>query len=124
MKKLSSILPRWFPAFVMMLAIFFFSSQPGGNLPDFYNWDYFIKKASHMVGYGLLALAFYYFFEFDPNRIGFAWALAVLYAATDEFHQSFVPGRGPSVFDVLFFDNLGSITALWLYEKFGNKKWS
>lgn len=124
MNKLFSILPRWFPAVAMMVAIFLFSAQPGGKLPDFYNWDYFIKKASHMVGYGLLALSYYYFFGFNPKRIWIAWAVAVLYAVTDEFHQSFVPGRGPAAFDVLFFDNLGAITGLWLFEKYGNKKWS
>ncbi|MBK9782380.1 MAG: VanZ family protein [Anaerolineales bacterium] len=41
-----------------------------------------------------------------------AWLLAVLYSATDEFHQSFVPGRHAAVTDVLVFDSFGAMIAL------------
>ena len=30
------------------------------------------------------------------------WALAVLYGVSDEWHQSFVPGREPALLDVVF----------------------
>ena len=43
-----------------------------------------------------------------------AWLLTILYALTDEYHQSFVAGRHPSIWDVLVFDNLGALLALWL----------
>jgi hypothetical protein len=39
-----------------------------------------------------------------------AWACATGYAATDELHQAFVPGRGPAVLDVLI-DALGAAAA-------------
>ena len=46
---------------------------------------------------------------------GLRWALIVIlivagYAALDEFHQSFVPGRGPAVSDVLL-DTTGGAAA-------------
>lgn len=115
MKKLLSIVPRWFPAFLIMSAIFAFSSQPGDNLPDFLDWDIVIKKMGHMIGYGLLALSYLHFFKYDEKRYWLAWLLTLAFSATDEFHQSFVPGRHASVFDVLIFDNFGSLLALLLY---------
>ena len=37
--------------------------------------------------------------------------VGVTYAASDEFHQSFVPGRGPSIIDVGI-DSLGVLTGI------------
>jgi VanZ family protein len=118
MKKFLSIVPRWFPSLLVMLAIFAFSSRPASSLPDFLNWDYFVKKAGHMIGYGLLALSYFHLLNYNKKRYWLAWLMAMLYAATDEFHQSFVPGRGASIYDVLIFDNLGAVTALWIYSRF------
>lgn len=106
----------------MMLVIFWFSAQPGSELQTF-NWaDRIIKKGGHMLGYGLLALWYWRALDFKQEKRWIAWILAVLYAVTDEFHQSFVPGRNPSIWDVVIFDNVGALIALWLasyyrYEK-------
>jgi VanZ family protein len=118
MKAIPPIVPRWFPAILMMGLIFAFSSRPGDQLPDFMSWDYLIKKSSHMLGYGLLALSFYRLLEGHPRRYRLAWLLAVLYAMTDEFHQSFVPGRSATILDVIVFDNLGAMLTLWLKFRF------
>lgn len=112
MKKLLSIVPRWLPALLLMFAIFVFSSRTSSELPNFRSWDYFIKKGAHAVGYGLLAFSYLHMFKWEKKQYWLAWLLAVLYSATDEFHQSFVPGRHAAVVDVLVFDNLGAIIAL------------
>ncbi len=122
MKKFLSIVPRWLPALFFMAVIFTFSSQPRDALPDFLNWDYAIKKIGHAIGYGLLALSYFHFLKYDKKRYWLAWLLAVAFSATDEFHQSFVPGRRPSVIDALMFDNLGAAAALWLYFIFHQPK--
>ena len=44
--------------------------------------------------------------------------LAMLYAATDELHQAFVPNRQSSVVDVLI-DTLGAVFGLLLLRSFG-----
>ena len=97
----------------MMLVIFLFSAGHAVETSDRL-LGVIINKGGHMIGYGILALAFWRMFEFKGNRWWIAWLLAVLYALTDEYHQSFVPGRHPMLFDALFFDNLGALIALWL----------
>ena len=111
MKKSISIVPRWFPALGMMLVIYAFSSQRGDSLPDFLGWDYVVKKLSHAIGYGLLALSYFHLLKYNKKQYWLAWLLALAYAATDEFHQSFVAGRHASIYDVLLFDNFGAAIA-------------
>ena len=113
MKNIKSIL-CWFPAIALMVVIFGFSSIPSQEMPSFGPWDLVVKKGSHMLGYGLLALAYWYDLRFDKRRWWLALLLAVLYAITDEFHQSFVPGRHPSWVDALVFDGGGAAIALGL----------
>jgi len=100
----------------MMLIIFMFSSRPSTELPNFEDWDYFVKKGAHTLGYGLLALAYWRGLNLEPGKRQLAWGLAICYAITDEIHQIFVPGRHPSLFDILFFDNLGAMLGLILWE--------
>ena len=108
------ILLRWLPAILIMAVIFWLSSTPATKLPSFGLWDTIVKKGSHMLGYGLLALAYGFALRFDRRTWWLAWFLAVLYAMTDEFHQSFVPGRHPSWVDVFLFDGGGAAIALGL----------
>ena len=80
MKKILSIVPRWFPALLIMIVIFAFSSQPKNNLPDLLDWDYFIKKGAHAFDYGLLALSYLHMFKRNKKFYWLAWLLAVLYS--------------------------------------------
>lgn len=113
------MLSRWMPALLLMAAIFVLSSFPSRELPDFGSWDSFFKKGGHMLGYGLLALACRRGLGGFPAGSRLAWGLAIFYAITDEFHQSFVPGRHPSPVDVLVFDNLGAALALVFWNRYG-----
>lgn len=103
---------RWLPALVVMGIIFGFSSIPSREMPSFGLWDLVVKKGSHMLGYGLLALMCWFGLGFDKRKGWLALLLAVLYAMTDEYHQSFVAGRHPSWVDVLGFDGGGAALAL------------
>ena len=69
-----------------------------------------------MLGYALLATAYLYAFNRDIKKWKLIWLLAILYACTDEFHQSFVAGRGSTVIDVGI-DALGSGFALLWAKK-------
>ena len=52
---------------------------------------------------------------FVPKKILAAITIAILYAATDEIHQYFVPGRICSFWDFLF-DSLGAVVGVFLYR--------
>ncbi len=98
------ILFRWLPAVLIMAAIFLFSSIPSKEMPSFGVLDFLVKKSGHMLGYALLGFA--YLRATNARSAPSKWAylaalLAVmLYAFSDEFHQSFVPGRNSSIIDV------------------------
>lgn len=122
MKKFLSIVPRWLPALLLMLVIFAFSSRTSSELPNFLGWDYIVKKSAHAIGYGMLALSYLHMFKWDKRYYWLSWLLSLLYSATDEFHQSFVPGRHPAVTDVLIFDNLGALIALAIHYMIRRKR--
>jgi VanZ family protein len=103
---------RWLPAVVIMVIIFGFSSTPSTKLPNYGLFDMLVKKGAHMLGYGLLALAYWSGLRFEKQSWWLALLLAILYAVTDEFHQSYIPGRHPSGVDVLVFDGGGAAIAL------------
>jgi VanZ family protein len=96
---------RFGPALLMMAAIYVASDLPGVDLPRGGGINLMARKAGHVVGYALLGLAFLRALVPQgraPLRAAvIAVALATGYGATDEFHQSFVPGRGPAFSDVL-----------------------
>jgi VanZ family protein len=104
---------RWLPAALMMLAIFLYSAGQALDIPQS-ELRLIVNKSGHVIGYGMLALAYWRAFNFNGNRRWAAWILAVLYAMSDEFHQAFVPGRHPSLFDVLVYDNVGAFLSILL----------
>jgi VanZ family protein len=81
--------------------IFVLSAQP--NLPHVPGplVDLLIKKAGHAVGFGVLFVLLWQALARRRRALGLAWTLAVLYAASDEFHQTFVPGRKGRFADVV-----------------------
>lgn len=78
--------------------------EPGNT--DYYaeKINYYVRKAAHMTEYFCLAVAVAFPFYVYGLR-GFpllllAGAICVGFAGLDEYHQSFVEGRGPSLRDV------------------------
>lgn len=102
----------WLPAIVFMIIIFGFSSIPSQEMPNLGQWDLVVKKGAHVLGYGLLALANWYGLRFNKRRWWLVLLLTILYAISDEVHQSFVPGRHPSWVDALVIDGSGAVLML------------
>lgn len=71
-----------------------------------------LRKGAHMAEYAVLFLLLRAALgSGGSRRPGLkALLLTLAYAATDEFHQRFVPGRGPSVIDVAI-DGCGALIA-------------
>ncbi len=107
-----------FLAFAWMVVIFVFSAQPKNDIPAFGAWDFLVKKSGHMLEYAVLAWLWH---RALGKRLAWAaWGLAVLYAATDEFHQSFIPGRHAQLTDVGI-DALGAAIGLFVALRFGRQ---
>lgn len=121
MSKLFLLLHTWGPSLLLMAVIFCFSSIPSTTMPGFGLADFLVKKGGHFTGYALLGLANLHGLGWNGKRWFLAWLLAVLYSATDEFHQSFVPGRNAALMDVAI-DALGAGTTLLIWGWFRYKK--
>ena len=76
-----------------------------------------MRKSAHVVLFGMLACLTWNTLRFKKNRYILSWLFVAVYAASDEWHQSFVPGRGAAVHDVVLDSTaafvLLSIIFLW-----------
>ena len=87
---------RIVPPLALMALIFFFSAQEDLN-SGFGVWDTIGRKIIHMGEYGVLW--FLWWRALGHRLLGVSIAIALLYAASDEYHQTFVAGRSGSVWD-------------------------
>jgi VanZ family protein len=81
--------------------------------------DTVFKKTGHAVAYAILCVLIARGFgNVQPliRRLLAAVALSALYGASDELHQSLVPGRTPRVFDWLV-DVAGATAGAWIFAK-------
>jgi VanZ family protein len=111
---------RWAIVAAYMLALFTASSGPGVALPPGRNWD----KVLHAGAFGVLTLLSAWALTRGRLRAATwpvllaACLIAILYGASDELHQWFVPGRDADVFD-LFADALGALAAAGAVRAWG-----
>ena len=103
-----------------MGVIFLLSHQPGDRFaPYLFRWA---DKLAHLGVYAALCVAFIYAFpghirRSEKKKIAVVSVLlCLLYGVSDEFHQSFVPGRYPSIADIVA-DVVGAVLACmsWLW---------
>lgn len=100
-----------------MAVIFAFSSRSTLVEIESDTVEKLFYKISHLVAFAILAWLWWR--ALSPQREA-SWlalfatlALTVLYAVSDEYHQSFVPGRHPNTYDVLF-DASGALLMILL----------
>ena len=113
---MGKILKFWGPVLVWAGIIFLFSARPVIPASQIFWKDFIVKKTAHVVEYAFLALLIYRALKesgVSKSNAGL-WAIffSVVYGLTDEFHQSFTPGREPRVRDV-FFDTIGAILSIY-----------
>lgn len=88
-----------------------------------------VRKTAHFTVYGFLSLLAYYSWRATlPRRAGwtFIWSVLALLvtlvaASGDEFHQMFVPSRGPSIHDVQL-DMMGAMFVQVLLATFAFRR--
>ena len=83
--------------------------------------QFYVRKAAHMTEYCLLAIAISFpLYVYGVRGIWLmllAGIVCVGFAGLDEYHQSFVANRGPSVRDVLI-DGCGAFIGILLVQAF------
>ncbi|MBU3179399.1 VanZ family protein [Clostridium estertheticum] len=137
---------NWILVVGWMMVIFIFSSQVGEvsnennkfviyvfnllglNLNSVFGTlsDFIVRKASHFTEYFILYMLIYRAMnkskKIDMKIFTASILIVFLYACSDEFHQSFVPGRGPAFRDVMV-DTCGGLAAfLFIYIRVALKK--
>ena len=135
-----SLVRAWWPAVVWIGIITFestdyLSAQSTGsmlytlltrifghiNLYDFLYWHHYLRKAGHVVGYAMLGIlllrGFWMTFASRSEWIRllpvFAWLGTAVVATLDEWHQSHIPSRTGTPWDVLL-DSTAGLAALVL----------
>ena len=112
----SRALSLWLPVVVWAAVIFTFSSIPSLST-GLGTWDTILRKAAHMAEYAILGALLLR----ALGRAELAVAAGVAYAATDELHQHFVPGRHAAFRDVAI-DAAGVLAGVVLLVQ--SKQWS
>jgi VanZ family protein len=121
-----------------MGGIYYFSDQPNSNKISedlFGSFNYFVRKSAHVTEYAVLFFLSLWFrlscmeddgapAEVETSKLQRFFSkctlpilFSVLYACSDEWHQSFVPGRSSLVSDV-FIDSAGILIAsvlAWIF---------
>jgi len=119
MRGVRQLVSIWFPPFAWAGAIYLMSAQPSLVTP-LGKWDFLVRKIAHAVEYAVLAALVARVFSFygaAARRTAFyAFLIAVLYAFTDEYHQSLVPGRFAAWTDVLI-DSFGAAISISFLDR-------
>ena len=122
--RINYLLKYWLPFVVWAGVIFTFSANPATPTSQI-NWqDFIVKKTAHIIEYAVFTTLLYRVLlksGFDRVKAGYtALAIAFLYGSTDEYHQSFTPGRMPTIRDIIF-DTLGAGAAIYLIWNYLSK---
>ena len=106
----SRLATTWLPVLLWAGLIFALSSIPSLD-SGLGGWDLVLRKIAHAMEYALLAVLLVR----ALGQEGPAAAAAVAYAASDELHQHFVPGRHGALRDVAI-DAAGAVAGILLWR--------
>ncbi|MBN1326202.1 VanZ family protein [Candidatus Falkowbacteria bacterium] len=109
---------KWVSVLIWMGAIYFLSSRSLSFMSPTDIWQFIIRKMAHMFEYAILCLLIYRILSTTEKRhvywnLFWALAMTVLYAFSDEYHQTFTSGRTGTYRDVII-DSTGAIVTVWL----------
>jgi VanZ family protein len=110
----------YLPWLVWLMIIFLLSSIPDLRITNLSVYDLITRKIGHFLVFGALFLLSYRILVREKSNRPYLGAIswAIIYAISDEFHQSFVPTRTASLVDLLI-DSAGVIVfALLVYRNY------
>lgn len=115
-QKYSNIFKNWILVIIWAGIIFYLSSLP--NLNSGLDQDFILRKSAHIFEYFVLTLLLYRAIARNINKktaILMAVLASLLYAVSDEYHQTFVFGRSGDPVDVLI-DSAGIFIAIFFVK--------
>lgn len=111
----------WLPPVIWAALIFALSSIPSLKVEALGAWDYFFRKIWHLTEYAVLAVLFVRLgrYQGQDSRTVYVVSVigAIIYALTDEWHQTLVAGRVGSPIDIGI-DSLGALAGTVLAARF------
>jgi len=111
----------WLPVLIWAAIIFILSSISIIKVTDLNFIDFLTKKSAHVVEYAIL---FGLIHRATKGKLLVSFIVCLIYAISDEYHQSFVIGRSASVIDIII--DLSGINiaafALWRSNQIQSKK--
>lgn len=79
------------------------------------NMNDIVRSFGHLLLYFVLGFfvtnAFYHSKIYTISAMFYSFLICLVFAFSDEFHQSFVPGRGAELFDI-YIDSIGSFIGI------------
>ena len=124
--SVSRRLPRWIALLAWMLVITYWSDQSSLPIDEPYIADLlggFQHRLAHLVGFGGLALVARWAVDGWPRPNVIAVVIVGAFAAFDEWHQSFIPGRRAALDDWLF-DVISALVVLAVLPRVRQVRWS
>ena len=120
----------WLPVIIWMSIIFTLSSFEAARITQVDFLELLIKKAAHLVEYGILWWLIYRalintfnkqknLVTKQPKFVIYSLLFTIIYAISDETHQTLVPTRQGTIRDV-FIDTAGAIIAYFIYIYFNS----
>ena len=123
MSKPIRLLALWGPPVALMALIFAFSAMPS-DVEQRAWWDVALRKGIHFSEYAVLCALWFRALRGRWPRdraLAMAVGICVLYAVTDEIHQTFVDGRIGAPRDVLI-DTAGALVAAALLRLYSQPR--
>lgn len=127
MKSIRHFILYWLPPIIWMTIIFVMSSRQRISLADTEVENFLIFKSLHVIEYAILYIllfraTFKSFTKKISNQSIFTIAIisSILYAVSDELHQTFVPTRQGAIRDI-FIDTIGILLAFSYTKMYLNK---
>ncbi|NJP38625.1 VanZ family protein [Alkalicoccus luteus] len=131
---MKTIVTSWALVLAWMGLIFYFSHQPGDRSGEMSSgvlqaltallpfepsetFHFLLRKSAHFTVYAVLGILLLRALKLHASgKKAVAWALLIscLYAVSDEYHQTFIPGRSGEVGDVLI-DTVGAGSGILVY---------
>ena len=146
MRLVSKFLRYWLPLVIWLIMIFIASTDlmsaehtsriigpilrwlhPGISPARIEQVQFVVRKMAHVSEYAVLSLFIFRALVNTTRRARFAGAASITlltsgaFAASDEFHQSFVPSRTSSMRDVMI-DITGAIIGMTIYWSFVRRR--